>query len=489
MDQFKDLPNLIAPHRQILLNKEGRLEKFRKHIKRGGSVLSFLPLLIGDGYGEFWKTRKRYRVVKGSRASKKTVTVARNFIYNMMKYKDSNLLVIRKVGATNKDSTYAELRKAIIDLGVEKEWKNTVNPLELTYLPTGQKIVFRGMDDPQKISGVTVPFGHLCWVWIEEAYELRYEQDLDFVDESIRGILPDHLWYQITLSLNPWNKKHWIKKRFFDPIFGKNNEYKVPKDDPNIFALSTNYFVNEFIDQSFKDKMEVLRVNNPKRYNVAGLGNWGISSGLVYEHWKEEVINVQRIMESKAFRHVYGLDWGYTNDPTSFIHLAVDEVNFKIYALAEHYETGMTNKKIAEMLHYKGYSSKVIIGDSSEPKSIDRLYELGIWQIEGAVKGNDSVRNGIDKLQDYEIIADRRLTPNFCTELDNYQWDAEKKNVPVDDFNHLMDAMRYACEDIKAFERNYSILRAKRDTTQGAKSVKMENLRKFMNGRNRGGRR
>jgi phage terminase large subunit len=106
--------------------------------------------------------------VKGSRASKKTVTIARNFIYNMMKYDGANLLVVRKVGATNKDSTYAELRKAIIDLGVEKEWKNTVNPLELTYLPTGQKIVLRGLDDPQKISGVTVPFGHLCWVWIND---------------------------------------------------------------------------------------------------------------------------------------------------------------------------------------------------------------------------------------------------------------------------------------------------------------------------------
>jgi phage terminase large subunit len=251
------------------------------------------------------------------------------------------------------------------------------------------------------------------------------------------------LWYQITLSLNPWNKKHWIKKRFFDPIYGVNEEFKKkPKKVKGIFALSTNYFVNEFIDQSFKDAMERLREQNPKRYKVAGLGDWGISSGLVFEHWQEKEFDEATIMSDKRFKHVYAMDFGYKADPTAFIHLAVDEKMMEIYAVEEHYEKGMTNKKIADMLKYKGHSNKLIIADSSEPKSIDRLYELGIWQIEPAVKGNDSVRNGIDKLQDYTIIANRAITPNFCTELDNYQWDAEKSNVPVDDFNHLINNVK-----------------------------------------------
>jgi phage terminase large subunit len=163
---FKGLPALSEPHKKILLAKEGRLEKFKKHIDKGGDPLSFLPLLIGDGYGEFWKTKKRYRVVKGSRASKKTVTIARNFIYNLMKHPGSNLLVVRKVNATNKDSTYSELKKAIYDLGVQDHWRAKVNPLEIVYIPTGQKILFRGLDDPLKIAGVTVEVGHLCWVWI-----------------------------------------------------------------------------------------------------------------------------------------------------------------------------------------------------------------------------------------------------------------------------------------------------------------------------------
>ena len=451
MDKLKErYPKLSEPHLQILSAKDSRVEAYDRHVAKGGKTLTFLPLLIGDGYKEFWNTRKRYRVVEGSRASKKTVTVARNFIYNMMRYPDSNLLVIRKVGATNKDSTYAELKKAIYDLKVESEWKFTVNPLEITYKPTGQKVVFRGLDDPQKISGVTVAIGHLCWVWIEESYEMKTESEFDFVDESIRGILPDHLWYQLTLSLNPWNKKHWIKKRFFDPIYGENEEFKEnPKEDRSIYALSTNYFINEFIDDSFKESMMRMKENNPKRYHVAGLGNWGITSGLVFEHWKQQDINVAVLNKMPGIKSVHGLDWGFSADPTAFIHLMVDEKNLRVYAVKEMYKKGMTNKAIAQEIKYLGYDKQIIIGDSSEPKSIEDIFTRGIRRIRPAKKGNDSVRAGIDKLQDYEIIADPKLTPNFCTELDNYMWDADKPNTPVDDFNHLMDAFRYACEDVK----------------------------------------
>lgn len=162
-----------------------------------------LPEVVGKGYGSYWNFKGRYRVCKGSRASKKSTTTAMNLIYRIMEYPKSNGLVIRKVYSTLKDSCFTQLKWAINRLGVDDYWKATVNPLELTYLPTGQKILFRGLDDPLKITSIVVDNGTLCFLWIEEAYEVLKEEDFDMLDESIRGEVPDGLFKQITLTLNP----------------------------------------------------------------------------------------------------------------------------------------------------------------------------------------------------------------------------------------------------------------------------------------------
>ena len=178
----------------------------------------FLPDYVGKGYGTFWRWRGRYRVCKGSRASKKSKTTALWYIVNLMKYPDANLLVVRKVFRTLKDSCFTELKWAINRLGVAEFWEIKESPLEMTYLPTGQKIYFRGLDDPLKVTSITVEHGSLCWMWIEEAYEIGNEDDFNMLDESIRGAIPAEtgLFKQITLTFNPWNEHHWIKARFFD---------------------------------------------------------------------------------------------------------------------------------------------------------------------------------------------------------------------------------------------------------------------------------
>lgn len=163
----------------------------------------YLPKVIGKGYKNFWKFKGRYRVVKGSRASKKSTTTAMNLIFNIMKYEKSNALVIRKTYRTLRDSCFAQLKWAISRLGVNHLWKQTLTPLELTYIPTGQKILFRGLDDPLKITSVSVENGYLCFLWIEEAYEISSEDDFDMLDESIRGEVPKGLFKQITITLNP----------------------------------------------------------------------------------------------------------------------------------------------------------------------------------------------------------------------------------------------------------------------------------------------
>ena len=227
--------------------------------------------VVGRGYKDFWDYRGRYRVVKGSRASKKSKTTALYYIVNLIKHPKANLLVVRKTYRTLKDSCFTELKWAVNRLGLQDYFEIKESPLEITYIPTGQKIYFRGLDDPFKVTSITVEVGYLCWLWIEEAYEISNEDDFNVLDESIRGSLraAPFLFKQVTLTFNPWNEKHWIKKRFFDT-----------KDD-EILAMTTNYMCNEWLDKSDLRVFETMRINNPKRYKVAGLGEWGIVDGLV----------------------------------------------------------------------------------------------------------------------------------------------------------------------------------------------------------------
>lgn len=398
-----------------------------------------LKKVVGKKYNRFWHFKGRYRVVKGSRASKKSKTTALWYITNMMKYPGANLLVARKTFRTLKGSCFTELKWAIKRLGVEEFWDIPKSELELTYKPTGQKIYFRGLDDPLKVTSITVDVGSLCWMWLEEAYEIMNEDDFNILDESIRGQVDEGLFKQITLTFNPWNEHHWIKKRFFDA-----------EPDPDILALTTNYLCNEWLDEADKKVFETMKKNNPRRYRVAGLGEWGIVEGLVYENWEEKNFNLEHIKKIKGIKSAFGLDFGYTNDPSALWCGMVDLEGKTIYVFDEMYKPGMSNEAIYQEVNDMGYRKERIGADSAEPKSIDRLRTLGLSNIRAARKGKDSINNGIDYIQDFKIIIHPRCV-NFITEISNYTWDVDKFgkkiNKPIDDFNHLMDAMRYGMEE------------------------------------------
>lgn len=393
-----------------------------------------LPDVVGKGYKTFWNFRGRYRVCKGSRASKKSKTTALWYIYNMMKCPGANLLVVRKTYRTLKDSCFTELKWAVKRLKVNQWWEFKESPLEAIYKPTGQKIYFRGLDDPLKVTSVTVDTGVLCWLWIEEAYEITSESDFDTLDESIRGEVPEGLFKQITFTFNPWNEHHWIKHRFFDC---------EPSGD--VLALTTNYKCNEWLDAADKKVFERMERENPRRYRVAGLGEWGIVDGLIYENWTEERFTLDDVRECK---NAFGLDFGYTNDPSAFVVSFVDLGAKRLYVWDEIYEKGLSNRKIYDKIIAMGYGKDKITADSAEPKSIDELNTLGL-RVTGAKKGKDSILNGIQWIQDLKIIIHPRCV-NFLTEISNYTWDKDKfgktQNKPIDDFNHLMDAMRYGLE-------------------------------------------
>ena len=393
----------------------------------------FLPDLVGKGYKTFWNFKGRYRVVKGSRRSKKSKTMALWTIYNIMKYPNSNMLVVRKTFRTLKDSCFTELKWAIKRLGVEQWWESKESPLEMTYKPTGQKIYFRGLDDPLKITSIAVEVGVLSWMWIEEAYEITSEADFDTLAESMLGDCPEGLFKQITLTFNPWNEKTWLKKRFFD----------VPSED--VLAMTTNYKCNEWLSKEDIKVFDEMKRRNPRRFSVAGLGEWGVTDGLIYENWKEQEFKLEELKNCKS---AFGLDFGYTNDPSAFFVGFLDLENKKLYVWDEFYEKGLSNKKIADLVTSMGYRKERITADSAEPKSIDELNTLGL-RVSPAKKGKDSILNGVQWIQDLEIIIHPRCV-NFLTEISNYTWDEDKfgnkLNKPIDDFNHLMDAMRYGLE-------------------------------------------
>ena len=404
---------------------------------KDNQVIVHLPSIVGKHYGEFWRFKGRYKAVKGSRASKKSSTQSLKVITEIIENPNVNWLVVRKVERTLRDSCYAQLKWAIHRLKVDNFFKCSTSPLEITYKPTGQKILFRGLDDPLKVTSITVEVGSLCRLWIEEAYEITSEDAFDRLDESIRGQLPKGMYHQVVLTFNPWSDRHWLKKRFFD------------EPSKNVLAMTTNYMCNEFLSEADLVLFEEMK-KNPRRYRTAGLGEWGIVEGLVYENWEERVFDALEISIRPSVRSAFGMDFGYVNDPSTLFCGLVDTVAREIYVFDEMYEKGMSNEDILSKVSEMGYSKERIKADSAEPKSIAYLRKAGLTRIRAAKKGPDSIRAGISIIQDYKIIIHPRCV-NFITEISNYTWDKDKFdnaiNKPIDDFNHLMDAMRYAMEE------------------------------------------
>lgn len=351
-----------------------------------------------------------------------------------MKYPEANTLVVRQTKATLKDSCFTELKWAINRLEVDGKWKATESPLELTYVPTGQKIYFRGLDDPLKVTSITVSVGCLCWLWIEEAYEIPNEDAFNTLDESIRGITPPGLFKQITLTFNPWNEHHWLKARFFDT------------KSEDILAVTTNYMCNEWLDKSDLAMFEDMKKNRPKRYKVAGLGDWGVTDGIIYENWSVE--DLTDLIPTFANRY-YGLDFG-VNDPNALVCFDFEAGQKKIYVYDEFYQGNIT-LNILEAEVKKRIGSSFVTCDAAGAQQIIDLCSRGVAAIP-AVKGADSVNFGIQWLQGFDIIVDYRCR-NFIKEISNYQWLKDKQgnilDKPVDADNHLLDALRYGVEPLR----------------------------------------
>ncbi len=396
-----------------------------------------LQELVGKGYADYWNTRKRYRVCKGSRGSKKSKTTALNLVLRLIEFPESNGLCVRRYSNTLRDSVFSDLKWAIHKLGLDAFFDCTVSPMQITRISTGQKILFRGLDDGLKITSISVDKGVLCWVWIEEAFEITDEDDFNKLDMSIRGEVPEGYFKQITLTFNPWSPTSWLKPRFFDEV------------DDDIFTKTTTWQCNEWLDEADRKIFLKMKEKNPRRYRIEGDGEWGIAEGLIYENYEVRDFDVDEIRQIPGIKSAFNLDFGFT-DPNAFVCEMVDNTNMVIYIFDEWYQCGVTNKTIAAKIKEMGYGGQIIVCDSAEPKSIAELQEEGI-KAEPSRKGKDSVNHGIQLIQNYKIIIHPKCR-EFYKEISNYCWMKDKNgkltDKPDHEFSHGMDSMRYGISKI-----------------------------------------
>ena len=387
-------------------------------------------------FAEADASKRRYIVMKGSAGSGKSVDTAQHYILRLMRDKGRNLLAMRKSEVTNRDSTYAELQAAIYRMGVNEYWRVISNPLEMTCV-NGNKIIFRGMNDGkqrEKLKSITFAQGKLTDIWLEEATEFS-EEDLDTLDDRLRGELPSGLFYQIRLTFNPVSARHWIKRRFFDAA------------DPMVFAHSSTYLDNRFVDEEYHRRMERRKLSNPEGYRIYALVEWGEVGGLVLTNWETE--NVSQSLDDYDAVYI-GQDFGY-NHADAILTLGFKDGD--IYVLDEIYEREKDTQELIAIARERGLSKRrVMYCDSAEPDRIKTWRKAG-YLARAVKKEQGCVRAQIDYLKSRKIIV-HPSCENTIAELQQWRWKQDDKSgeyldQPLEVNDDAMAALRYGIEGMR----------------------------------------
>lgn len=398
-----------------------------------------MDIKINPVYMPYLNKQQYTQIFFGGSSSGKSYFLSQKIIIDNMQ--GVNWLICRQVGNTIRKSVFNEIVKAISRMGLMGYYTINKSDMVITNNLNSKQIMFTGLDDVEKVKSTTPINGVLERIFIEEATEVKREAYLQ-LKKRLRG--NTKVSKCIIMAFNPILKSHWIYKMFFDGHW-KNNDTRYEADD--ICILKTTYKDNIFLSDD--DRRLLEDETDPYFYNVYTLGNFGTLAGLIYRKVQEKIFNVADISKMPGVRSVFGLDFGYTNDPTALFCGLVDVQNRTLYVFDELYERGLINHEIAERIKEMGYAKERIIADSAEPKSIEELYREGISRIEGAQKG--AVLHGIQKLMRYTIIVHPKCV-NTMREISNYAWQTDKQgepiNKPAEDDNHIMDAMRYAMQDI-----------------------------------------
>ncbi len=374
--------------------------------------------------------------LSGGRGSLKSSCVSLLVPLILIKNPGTNALVLRKVANTIRDSVFAQYIWAIGELGMAEFWNSKVSPMELIYKPTGQKIMFRGADDPMKIKSIKVPNGYIAVTHFEEKDQFAGRDEIrNILQSTMRG-----------------GAQYWNFESYNPPISRDNwaNEDSL-EERPDRYCHKSTYLEapQEWLGEKFFAEADHLKETNERAYQHEYLGIPVGTGGNVFENLELRDISDEEI---KGFDRIYqGIDWGWYPDPFAFVRLHYDKAREKIYLIDELYANKWTNEKTAEWIKRKRYNDFPVTCDSAEPKSITDYREMGLsaW---GAIKGPGSVDYGMKWLQRRKIVIDRRRTPNAYDEFVSYEYERTKDGEIISGYpdanNHAIDATRYALERV-----------------------------------------
>ena len=379
----------------------------------------YLPLL---------NNKERFTVLMGGGGSGKSHFVAQKMILKGMKYPNRKILVVRKVGATLRESVYALFIDQLSTMGVLQYCKYTTSHMKII-LPNGSQFIFKGLDDPEKIKSVA----GIDDIVIEEATELTHD-DFSQLNLRLRSKAENQ---QVHLMFNPVSKSNWVYKHFFE------------QQQEDTIILKTTFRDNKFLPQSYIDSLLAYKDTNPLYYEIYAEGNFGSLGKTVFNNWEVQDFNINELVkENDGLKTCIAMDFGFSNDPTTILFSLADLENKKLYVCEETWQKGLLNNEIAEIIHEKGYHKQVIIADSAEPKSIEEIKSLGVPKIKGVKKGAGSINQGIQFMLQFEIIIHPSCV-HTIQEFKDYSYQKDKGtgeyiNGKFEGSDHCIDAIRYS---------------------------------------------
>ena len=373
---------------------------------------------------------------EGGRGSTKSSHISIEIPLLLIKNPECHAVVLRKVGNTIKNSVYPQMQWAIDRLGLTSKFRFKTSPHEITYKKTGQKILFMGVDDPQKIKSIKLPFGYVGIVWFEETDQYSGMEEIRNINQSLlRG---GSRYWEFCSYNPPKSQNNWV------------NEEKLI-DDPDRLIHHSDYtgVPKEWLGERFFDEAEKLKAKNQMAYEHEYLGVVTGTGGAVFENVEDIRLTDDQVEE---FDHVYyGLDFGFSMDPLAFLAMHYDAKREYLYIFDEIYQQKLSNSRAVEMIKPRTEFRR-IIADSAEPKSIAQMRSLGL-NIMGARKGRDSVEHGLKWLQDRaKIYIDKERCPNTYKEFVMYEYERNRQGQFISAYpdlnNHAIDACRYGLSEV-----------------------------------------
>lgn len=345
------------------------------------------------------------------------------------------VLWLRKVDRTVKNSIFTDVTECLSGWNILQYCH--VNRSDKTIvLPNGAIFLFQGMDDPEKIKSIK----GLSDVVMEEASEFNHN---DYTQLTLRLREPKHKKRQIFCMFNPVSKLNWTYTTWFAPT--------ADYDKRRVVIHQSTYKDNRFLDEDNIRTIEDLKNTNPAYYKIYTLGEFATLDKLVFPSFETHRLDPHG-KDLVNIPDYFGLDFGYVNDPSAFTHTKIDMKNKIIYVIDEFVKKGLLNNELAQVIKDMGYSKEVITADSAEKKSIAEMRRDGIYRIRPALKGPDSIIQGIQFLQQFKWVVDDRCVKTI-EELQNYTYVKDKKtneytNRPIDAYNHCIDSIRYGSEEL-----------------------------------------